>query len=81
MTGATTVNHVHAGEKASWIQMIAIALGQAIMSFNVSSLPVVLGGMVESFGVPPTTIATGIVVYSMFASRLRNYRQGEIPFE
>ena len=81
MTGTTTVNHVHAGEKASWIPMIAIALGQAIMSFNVSSLPVALGGMVESFGVPPTTIATGIVVYSMFASRLRNYRQGEIPFE
>lgn len=81
MTGTTTVNHVHAGEKASWTPMIAIALGQAIMSFDVSSLPVALGGMVESFGVPPTTIATGIVVYSMFASRLRNYRQGEIHFE
>jgi len=81
MTGTTTVNHVHAGEKASWIPMIAIALGQATMSFDVSSLPVALGGMVESFGVPPTTIATGIVVYSMFASRLRNYHQGEIPFE
>ena len=81
MTGTTTVNHVHAGEKASWIPMIAIALGQAIMSFDVSSLPVALGGMVESFGVPPTTIATGIVAYSMFASRLPNYHQGEIPFE
>jgi len=67
--------------KESWVPMIAIALGQAIMSFDVSSLPVALGGMVESFGVPPTTITTGIVVYSMFASRLPNYRQGEIPFE
>ena len=49
----------------SWTPMIAIALGQAIMSFNVASLPVALGGMVQSFGVPPTTIATGIVMYSL----------------
>ena len=45
--------------------MIAIALGQAIMSFNVASLPVALGGMVKSFSVPPTTVATGIVMYSL----------------
>src|SRR5262249_47055574 len=35
------------------------------MSFNVASLPVALGGMVASFGVPPTTVATGIVMYSL----------------
>jgi predicted MFS family arabinose efflux permease len=51
--------------RESWTPMIAIALGQAIMSFNVASLPVSLGGMVASFGVPPTTIATGIVMYSL----------------
>ena len=44
--------------KASWLPMIAIALGQMIMSFNVASLPVALGGMVKSFVVPPTTVAT-----------------------
>src|SRR5687768_18257035 len=49
----------------SWVPMIAIALGQAIMSFNVASLPVAIGGMVQSFGVPPTTIGTGIVMYSL----------------
>ena len=48
--------------------MIAIALGQMIMSFNVASLPVAMGGMVKSFGVPPTTIATGIVAYSMLVA-------------
>lgn len=48
--------------------MIAIALGQAIMSYNVASLPVALGGMVESFRVPPTTVATGIVAYSMLVA-------------
>jgi predicted MFS family arabinose efflux permease len=54
--------------KQSWAPMVAIALGQAIMSFNVASLPVALGGMVESFKVPPTTIATGIVAYSMLVA-------------
>ena len=48
--------------------MIAIALGQMIMSFNVASLPVAMGGMVQSFGVPPTTVATGIVAYSMLVA-------------
>jgi MFS family permease len=51
--------------KESWVPMIAIALGQVLMSFNVASLPVALGPMVESFNVPPTTIATGIVMYSL----------------
>jgi MFS family permease len=54
--------------KTSWVPMIAIALGQMIMSFNVASLPVALGGMVKSFGVPPTTIATGIVAYGMLVA-------------
>jgi MFS family permease len=45
--------------------MVAIALGQVLMSYNVASLPVALGGMVASFGVPPTTVATGIVTYSL----------------
>jgi len=55
-------------ERASWVPMIAIAFGQAIMSFNVASLPVALGGMVESFGVAPTVVATGIVAYSMIVA-------------
>lgn len=53
------------GVRESWIPMIAIALGQAIMSFNVASLPVSMGGMVQSFNVPPTTVGTGIVLYSL----------------
>ena len=54
-----------AEQRESWVPMIAIALGQMLMSFNVAALPVSLAGMVESFGVPPTTIATGIVMYSL----------------
>lgn len=52
-------------QRESWVPMIAIALGQMLMSFNVAALPVSLSGMVASFGVPPTTIATGIVMYSL----------------
>ncbi|KAA0971927.1 MFS transporter [Aureimonas fodinaquatilis] len=65
MSGQTTHASAAFETKESWVPMIAIALGQAIMSFNVASLPVALSGMVESFGVPPTTIATGIVMYSL----------------
>jgi predicted MFS family arabinose efflux permease len=65
-TASETMGRAEAQQ--SWVPMIAIALGQAIMSFNVASLPVALGGMVESFRVPPTTVATGIVSYSMLVA-------------
>jgi predicted MFS family arabinose efflux permease len=56
--------------KESWLPMVAIALGQALMSFNVASLPVAMSGMVHSFNVPPTTVATGIVMYSLAVASL-----------
>ncbi|GLQ55887.1 MFS transporter [Devosia nitrariae] len=66
MTAATMSRDV--SDRVSWIPMIAIALAQVMMSYNVASLPVAMGGMVESFGVPPTTVATGIVTYSMIVA-------------
>jgi MFS family permease len=51
--------------RESWVAMTALALGQALLSYNVASLPVALAGMVVSFGVPPTTVATGVVMYSL----------------
>src|SRR5262245_34016115 len=54
--------------RESWIPMVAIALGQVLMSYNVASLPVALGGMVASFNAPPTTVATGIVTYGMLVA-------------
>ena len=56
--------------RESWVPMIAIALGQVLMSFNVAALPVSMSGMVASFGVPPTTVATGIVMYSLAVAGL-----------
>ena len=70
MTPASTAATVDADVRESWIPMIAIALGQAIMSFNVAALPVSMSGMVASFGVPPTTVATGIVMYSLAVAGL-----------
>jgi len=64
----TSAVTTHPDERNSWLPMIAIAFGQAIMSFNVASLPVALGGMVESFSVAPTVVATGIVAYSMIVA-------------
>jgi MFS family permease len=52
----------------SWIPMIVIALGQMLMSFNVAAIPVSMGGMVESFGTPPTTVGTAVVLYSLGVS-------------
>ncbi|MGH7153805.1 MAG: MFS transporter, partial [Acetobacteraceae bacterium] len=64
-TPAATTAVLESEQQDSWVPMIAIALGQMLMSYNVASLPVALGGMVKSFSVPPTTIATGIVMYSL----------------
>src|SRR5271166_4315763 len=71
MSSSTTAGTAaFAEERSSWVPMIAIALGQVLMSFNVASLPVALSGMVHSFNVPPTTVATGIVMYSLAVAGL-----------
>ena len=67
-THSMSIAAIREQAQESWVPMIAIALGQMIMSFNVASLPVALGGMVKSFNVPPTTVATGIVAYSMLVA-------------
>jgi MFS family permease len=51
-----------------WLPMIVIAMGQMLMSFNVAAIPVSMGGMVESFQTPPTTVGTAVVLYSLGVS-------------
>lgn len=51
--------------RRSWLPMMAIGLGQAQMSWNVSALPVSVGGIVGTFGVAPTMVSTAIVLYSL----------------
>jgi hypothetical protein len=52
MAQTISIGGVHQEERVSWVPMTAIALGQMIMSYNVASLPVAMGGMVRSFSVP-----------------------------
>lgn len=67
----------------SWVPMIAIAVGQMIISFNVASLPVALSSIVNSIGVPLTTVAAGTVACFMLAfipaDRLPNCLPREAP--
>src|SRR5262245_41038784 len=51
-----------------WLPMIVIAMGQALMSFNVAAIPVSMSGMVASFNTPPTTVGTAVVLYSLGVS-------------
>ncbi|WP_254628278.1 MFS transporter [Plantibacter sp. MCCC 1A11337] len=57
-------------ERTSWIPMVGLFLAQILMSFNVSALPVSLGGMVADFGVPPTSVSTAIVTYGLVVAAL-----------
>ncbi len=51
--------------RASWLPMIIIALAQIQMGFNVSALPVSIGGIVEDFNTSPSSVSTALVVYSL----------------
>jgi Major Facilitator Superfamily len=69
MATATTSAPVAEPEvRDPWLPMIVIAMAQMLMSFNVSAIPVSMGGMVESFQTPPTTVGTAVVLYSLGVS-------------
>jgi predicted MFS family arabinose efflux permease len=55
-------------ERQSWVPMTVVALAQMLMSFNFFSLPVSVGGIVESFDAVPTSVGTAIVTYSLFVA-------------
>ena len=57
-------------ERRSWLPMIGLFLGQILMSFNVSALPISIGGMVTDFGVPPTVAGSTIVIYGLVVAAL-----------
>ncbi|GAA5032504.1 MFS transporter [Microbacterium fluvii] len=50
--------------------MVGLFLAQILMSYNVAALPVSLGGMVDTFGVPPTDVSTAIVTYGLVVAAL-----------
>lgn len=48
--------------------MAVIAMGQILISFNLAALPMSIGPMVATFGIPPTTVGTAIVVNALFVA-------------
>jgi hypothetical protein len=83
-----TVSQPATEARQSWVPMIAIALGQVVMSFNVASLVVAMGGMVKRFNVSPMTVATAAGARSSPKitggpgnppQRLPNFISGEVP--
>ena len=56
--------------RRSWLPMAGLFLGQVLMSFNVSALPISIGGMVADFGVPMTVASSTIVVYGLVVAAL-----------
>ena len=56
--------------RRSWLPMAGLFLAQMLMSYNVAALPVSLGGIVETLGVPPTAVSTAIVTYGIFVAAL-----------
>ncbi len=62
---STTVSAAKSVLKASWLPMLIIALAQIQMGFNVSALPVSIGGIVEDFNTSPSSVSTALVVYSL----------------
>jgi MFS family permease len=51
--------------RQSWLPMLVIALAQIQMGFNVSALPVSIGGIVEDFNTSPSSVSTALVIYSL----------------
>ena len=64
-TKSNAISGAASAVRASWLPMIIIALAQIQMGFNVSALPVSIGGIVEDFNTSPSSVSTALVVYSL----------------
>ena len=66
----TTQKQPAAGQvgAATWLPLIIIVLAQMQMAFNVNAIPVSIGPIVEDLNVPPTSVGTALVVYSLFVA-------------
>jgi predicted MFS family arabinose efflux permease len=62
---ASIIANTEEEPRYSWQPMVAIGLGQALLSLNFDSLLVSIGGIVASFDTSPTTVGTAIVTYSL----------------
>ena len=75
-----TVSQSATEARQSWVPMIAIALGQVPMSFDVASPVVAMGGMVRNALKIGLVIMAGIAMLAIIpARRLPNFIPGEVP--
>jgi MFS family permease len=56
------------GGKASWLALAIIVLAQLQMGININALPVSLGPIIEDIDAPATSVATALVMYSLFVA-------------
>ncbi len=61
-------NAVANAVKASWLPLAIIVLAQLQMGININALPVSLGPIIEDIDAPATSVATALVLYSLFVA-------------
>jgi MFS family permease len=54
--------------RASWLPLTIIVLAQLQMGININALPVSLGPIIEDLNAPATSVATALVLYSLFVA-------------
>jgi MFS family permease len=52
----------------SWLPLTIIVLAQLQMGININALPVSLGPIIEDINAPATSVATALVLYSLFVA-------------
>ncbi len=54
--------------RAAWLPLAIIVLAQLQMGININALPVSLGPIIEDINAPATSVATALVLYSLFVA-------------
>ncbi len=54
--------------RVSWLPLAIIVLAQLQMGININALPVSLGPIIEDINAPATSVATALVLYSLFVA-------------
>ena len=57
-----------AAVRVSWAPLAIIVLAQLQMGININALPVSLGPIVDDLNAPATSVATALVIYSLFVA-------------
>ena len=67
-TKATSTAVSGTGARVSWLPLLIIVLAQLQMGININALPVSLGPIIEDINAPATSVATALVLYSLFVA-------------